>query len=386
MGTWDYSFTPILGFLGRCPSKQRDNEKRKVIYVFGFRGFPFIGGGAERHSENLYPRLVKLGYDVTVLTRRLMFEKYEGVDFSKVPYINNMYFETLSHSFLASLETFRDKPNIVHIHNLPAFFMTPFLKLRGIKVILTIHSLNYLQPKWGKFARFVLNTCEKIGVWFAHEVITVSRELKSRLEQKYNKPITFIPNGVNPPEYTHPNFILKKYDLRPKKYILAVGRLVPEKNYERLIEAYRMIPEPEYKLVIVGDCPHQSRFSLELRNKGSKNIKLTGFLCGKELAELYTNAGLFVSASLSEGFPLVVLEALSYGLPVLVSDIPAHREIQLPKERYFDKHDTLDLAAKMRELIYIGVKKEEKEKYQKILKDHYDWDAITRATAEVYER
>lgn len=355
------------------------------VYVFGIRGFPWVGGGAEKHCEELYPRLVKMGYDVTVLTRKLKFYEFSGVKFKQLPYINNRFLETMSHSIVCSLYCLKHRPDKVHIHNMGACLLVPLLTLCGINTILTIHSLNYHHYKWGHFARFVLNFCENLGINFAEEVITVSNEVKNFLWAKYDRaiPIHYISNGVNEPKHIPPGLILKKYGLEPKKYVLAVGRLSPEKELDKLIQAYRSVPK-DYKLVIVGNSEHKSTYDKKLFLERDDNVKLTGFLCGKDLAELYSNAGLFVSASSSEGFPLVVLEALSYGLPILVSDIPAHREVKLPKKRYFAVGNIKELSLKIDLLISEGIDAEEKKKYQEMMKLHYDWDAITRSTQQLY--
>ena len=359
------------------------------VFVFGIRGFPWVGGGAERHAEELYPRLVKLGYDITILTRRFKFSQWKGVKFIKIPYINNPYLETMSHSILCSLYCWRKKPDIVHIHNIGAFLLIPLMSFRGIKVVITIHSLNYQHPKWGHFARFILNLCEGIGISFSHRKIVVSREFVDFLRDKYKRflLVNFIPNGVNEAEYIPSALTIRKYKLKQRKYILSVGRIASEKGTDKLIESFKKFKieyNNDYKLVVVGDDIYKTKFSRNLivQEKDNDDIKFTGFLCGKELAELYSNAGLFVSVSSHEGFPLSVLEALSYGLPIFVSKIPAHKNIKLPEERYFDNEK--EFIEGMKTLLEKGITQKEKDKYKKILKDEYDWEAIAKKTSRIY--
>lgn len=354
--------------------------------VFGIRGFPWIGGGAERHSEALYPLLVERGHDVTILTRQLTMETWKGVKFVKLPYINNQYFEALSHSILATIYCIRHRPDLVHIHNIASCPIAFLFPLFGIRNVLTIHSLNYLQPKWGKVARFVLNYCEMVGINFSEEIVSVSREIVKYLKAKYKRdiPISFIANGVAEPEFVKPNLLLKKIGVEPKKYILSVGRLSEEKGLENLIMAYKNIQKPDYKLVIVGGYTHNTLWVRNLMAQKGENIKFTGFICGKDLAELYTNAGLFVAPSPCEGFPLVMLEALSYGLPVLASDIFPHREMKLESKRYCNCENIKEFSLKMDKLIGEGITEEEAEKYRTMLKGNYDWKAIAYATHRKY--
>jgi glycosyltransferase involved in cell wall biosynthesis len=351
------------------------------VFVFGIRGFPFIGGGAEKHCEELYPRLVEKGYDITILCRKYFFPVWKGIKFKKLPYIDNPLLETMSHSIISTFYCLWKKPDIVHIHNMGACLLVPLLSLRGINVIFTIHSLNYQHPKWNKFARFVLNTCENIGISFSTHTIVISQEMIKHLRAKFYRSIKlhFIPNGVNEPDYTEAGFTLKKYGLTSKKYILAVGRLVPEKRFEWLINAYRKA-KTDCKLVIVGNGERESKYKEELTSSKSDNIIFTGFLCGKELAEIYTNAGIFVSTSSHEGLPLVVLEALSYGLPVLLSFIPAHKELYLNPERYFNFPEELSFKISHPQ----EMSKSEKEKYQELLRKEYNWEATIEKTINVY--
>jgi len=356
------------------------------IFVFGIRGFPYVGGGAEMHPEQLYPRLVEQGYDVTILTRKYLFPVWKYVKFKKIPYINNRYLETLSHSILCTFYCLFKRPDVVHIHNMGACPLVFLLELFNIDVVLTIHSLNYLHKKWGWRGKLVLNICEFIGVHFSRNIITVSHEIATHLAFKYkhSAPITYIPNGVNEPEYVPPFTTLIKFKLEPRKYILAVGRIDPVKGLDKLIEAYKRIKNPDYKLVIAGGITHETKYTKALFLEKSDKIKMTGFICGKELAELYTNAGLFVAASSNEGFPLVLLEAMSYGLPILVSNILPHRELGLPSFRYFNQTSTEELRIKIETLMERGIEKEEMKKYTMLLRRKYNWEAIVKDTMTVY--
>jgi glycosyltransferase involved in cell wall biosynthesis len=158
--------------------------------------------------------------------------------------------------------------------------------------------------------------------------------------------------------------MLKKYFLQPSKYIFTACRFVPEKGLHDLISAYRKIKNPEFKLVIAGNADYETKYSRDLKKLANETqgFILTGVLTGEPLAELYSNAGLFVLPSYYEGLPIALLEALSYGLPVLVSDIPQHRKIPLPEFRYFKVGNIDELAQKIVELYDLGISDEEKQR------------------------
>ena len=111
-------------------------------------------------------------------------------------------------------------------------------------------------------------------------------------------------------------------------------RFVPEKNLHHLVEAYRQLIvknekliEQGYKLVLAGDTDFEDEYSLGLKQMARENgVVLTGFIKGRKLHSLLTNCRCYCLPSSHEGLPIALLEAMSYGVKVVVSDIPANLE------------------------------------------------------------
>jgi glycosyltransferase involved in cell wall biosynthesis len=166
---------------------------------------------------------------------------------------------------------------------------------------------------------------------------------------KYNRDAIVLPNGVKIPQIAETEDVLTQYDLLKGRYVLSVGRLVPERGFHNLIDAFNMLPCNDWKLVIVGRIHHEDRYSVELKEKGStnRNIIFTAFLTGKPLQELYSHAGLFVLPSSHEGFPMALLEAMSYGLSCIASHIPGIINIGLDEERFFESGNIGQLTSRM---------------------------------------
>lgn len=367
---------------------------RIKVFVLGTRGFPNVQGGVEKHCEELYPKLIKFGVDVTVFTRTpyipvtKRLKEREGIKFIHLWCPKKKSLEAIIHTFSGVIVSIFRFPDILHIHAIGPALLIPVAKFFGLKVVMTHHGPDYERQKWGKFAKVVLRIGEFLGTKFADKVIVISKEIRKMLENKhFRRKLMVIPNGVNLPEILPPGDTLKKYNLEPKKYIFTACRFVPEKGLHDLIAAYQQIRNPEFKLVIAGDADHETEYSRSIKKMAKKieGLILTGFISGKPLYELYSNAGLFVLPSYYEGLPIALLEAISYSLPVLVSDIPQNREIPLPDFRYFKLGDATMLSQKMVEMSEIRISNGEKEKQRKLLSQNYNWDKIAGQTFHVYK-
>jgi len=223
---------------------------------------------------------------------------------------------------------------------------------------------------------------------FAHRVIVVSDVLRDWLEGRYRRVnVTVIPNGVPPARVRPAGATLARYDLAARRYVFTAARFTPEKGLHDLVAAYAGLAEPGFKLVIAGDADQESVYSrwLEETARRTPGVVLTGYLSGEPLEELFSQAGLFVLPSHSEGLPIALLEAMSYGLPVLASDIPQNLAVPVPEHRIFPVGDVAGLGRKMVELMAAGISDEERSTQAALLAERYDWNGIADRTLEVYE-
>ena len=144
---------------------------------------------------------------------------------------------------------------------------------------------------------------------------------------------------------------------------------------------------PGWKLAIVGAADHpDNHFALVQQTvKGTPGVVLTGFQTGLALSELYAHAGVFVLPSAHEGLPLALLEALSYGLPVLASDIPANLELELSNHNYFRLGDVASLAQQLRRLASSPRNQAERDRTSRWVVQRYNWQEIAKQTLEIYQ-
>ena len=191
---------------------------------------------------------------------------------------------------------------------------------------------------------------------------------------------SLIYNGVNIPIKSNSKEYIENLGLKENQYMIAVGRFVEEKGFHDLIEAYKNI-ETSVKLVIVGDADHENDYSLKLKKQARENgVILTGFIRGEKLNQIFSYAKLFVMPSYHEGLPIALLEAMSYNLDILVSDIPANLKVNLDNNDYFPLGDIDKLKEKLKEKILSKNKKD----FIKIIKTQYNWDTISKEIYNLY--
>lgn len=319
------------------------------IVVIGLRGIPDVIGGIETHCRELYPRVRELdpSIKITVLIRQGYNDRklldFRGLRIKTIwsPHVWGV--DTVIHSFLSILYArLRLHPDIVHLHGIGPGFFAPVAKLLGFRVVVTHHAQDYLRPKWSASGRLFLTLGERFTAFAADRIVCVSAALAREFLNLYPRAATrtlVIPNAsaLPPPGPAEPG--LAELGLTQRGYVLAVGRLEATKRFDELIAAFRMAGLGAMKLVILGSGIGNEDYAAELRRAASERVVFAGFQRGAALRWLYDNAAVFVHPSGMEGFGLVISEALEAGLPVILSDIPPHREFGLPDACYFPSGD-----------------------------------------------
>lgn len=360
--------------------------------MLGLRGFPGVQGGVETHAEHLCPILVEMGGDVTVLARSpyqpaAIGPVWKGVKFVPLWAPKSKGLEAILHSFLGVLYAAVKRPDILHIQAIGPAIMTLPARLLGLRVVVTHHGPDYDRQKWGRFARLVLQLGERFGMRGSNERIVISEVIRGIVRNKHARDSVLIPNGVVLPELPSTTDALAPFGLTPGKYIVLVSRLVPEKRHMDLIEAFRRAGLANWKLAIVGASDHPDAYTRQVLETAEKTpgVVCTGFQSGQALRELYAHAGLFVLPSSHEGLPIALLEALSYGLPIVASDIPANLEVGLPAEHYYPLGEVDALAARLSEFAARPLTAESRESRRAWVSERFNWRDIARQTMAVYQ-
>lgn len=377
--------------------KQKRKTRKLKIAMIGHKRIPSREGGVEVVVEELSTRFTQRGYEVEAYNRsgyhvsgkdfgNSRKKYYNGIRIIIVPTFRNGKLNAIVYSVLATFRALFGGYDVIHYHAEGPCSTLFIPKLFGIRVVATIHGLDWQRAKWGNFASRVLKFGEKMAAKYADEVIVLSKNVQQYFMDTYGRKTHFIPNGITRPEIREEKEIAEKYGLCKDGYILFLARLVPEKGLHYLIEAYETI-DTDKKLVIAGGSSHSIEYMKQIQEMAAKDerIIMTDFVQGRVLEELYSNAYLFVLPSDVEGMALSLLEAMSYGNCCLVSDIDENTEVVEERAVSFKKGDVPDLKEKLEFLLSHPKKVADyKKESADFICKKYNWEAVVDQTESLY--
>lgn len=373
------------------------------IAMIGQKGIPVQYGGVEKHVQDLSVRLVERGHQVSVYSRTWYTgnsgtDRYQGITRIHTPTIKTKHFDAIVHVFTSTVHALCGSYDVFHYHGVgPALLAwIPRVFRPSARVIITLHSLDRFHQKWNRCARFFLKLGERAACVFAHETITVSRSLERYAKHTLHRDTRYIPNGVTIPTHKEDQKLITPFGLSKGEYIVMISRLVPHKGAHILVEAFKKLKErnpgnreiQKLKLAIVGGAAYTDAYIRELHLSASamNDVVFTDFQKGDTLGALYRYARVMVHPSLNEGLPITVLQAMSYGLPVLLSSISEHREIIDDREVLFGENDVQSLVHALEH--FMKLHSEERVQLGKrnkaIVQEKYDWENIVEKTEAIY--
>lgn len=366
------------------------------IAMIGQKGLPATFGGVEHHVEEIGARLAARGHQITVYSRPNYstdaVDRYRDMAIRQLPTVNTKHLDALAHSALCTIDAMRRRAHIIHYHAIGPGLVAPLPRYLGpTKVVLTVHGRDALREKWGPGASQVLRLAEWMSARVPDATVVVSEDLAAHYARAYRTRSHYIPNGVDPPASKPADLIEQRWGLTEGSYALFVGRLVPEKAPDLLIRAFRRI-DTHQRLVITGGSSFTNDYvrELELAAASDDRVLMTGYVFGDELSELYTNASAFVLPSTLEGLPLTLLEAASYGTPIVASDIPPAREVlgaDGPGRRLFRTGSERDLVATLTLVMADpGPEREGAKALRDEVIGRYRWDEAVDRLEGLYRR
>lgn len=367
------------------------------IAMIGHKRYGSREGGVEVVVTELARRMAALGHEVTcydrlgadVMTGDAADRRervVDGVRVVPVKTIDKKGLAALSSSYFATLAAIKDRPDVIHYHAEGPCVPLPLAKRAGIRTVATIHGLDWQRAKWGKLASTYIKMGERAAANKSDGLIVLSKSAQSYFEGAYGRKATFIPNGIEAKQPRPVNQIKDKWGLDEGSYLLYLGRLVPEKRPELLIEAFRKL-DTDKSLVIAGGGSDTSEYEASLREaaQGDPRILFTGFVSGEPLEELYSNCYAYMLPSDVEGMPMSLLEAMAHGRCCVTSDIPECADVLAGNGVTFEKGSADSLWAALQGLLTDGDRGRvlgtaAKEHVEKT----YNWESVVERTLELY--
>ena len=360
------------------------------IAMFGHKDILSRNGGVEIVVKELSTRFAALGHDVVVFDRAVKDKVYpyfyKNVKVDASPNIHAPGISAFTSSVAAMCKSLLVKPDLIHIHAEGSCFAIPLAKFFKVPVVVTVHGLDWQRRKWGKVARSVIKLSEAICAKYADEIITLNKYDQQYFWKTYHRNTILLPNGVT---VMSPSFLceeLRNLGLKDSQYFLFLGRIVPEKNVDKLITAFESI-QTDFKLVIAGGSSDSNNYYQHVLNlaKQDSRILTLGFVEGDRINQLFSNAYIYILPSEIEGHPLSLLEAASSGCCCLTSDIKQLDGILGDSSLVFSLSDSNSLKESlMWALDNPKVVGELGNRARNYVVNNYNWDLIAELTLDIY--
>ena len=333
-------------------------NKNDALIVLTSNFFPL------KIKNNRFIKIIKINFSIRSINWLIRSIWENSKLFDLIKYLKPDVYLTFSHSLpLLNLNI----PTVVGLSNLAPFSRSAFIKdtiLGKVRLFFLKHMIIFSTKK-------------------ASSVIALSNEGKKILI-KYGvekRKIIEISIGVKKQK-----MLLKNKSLISReKYILYVSHFYRYKNFEQLIMAYSKLPNyvvSKFRLKLVGNFSDKKYVqSLQRMSKKMNISNKIDFIAGvksKDLNSIYKKASLFVFPSRIENCPNILLEAMSFSLPILVTKTPPMPEFSGKVAKYFDIDNSIDLAKKINKLLNSKKKLNKMSKLSYVRSNMYSWDLFTK--------
>ena len=352
------------------------------IAVIGSRGIPAGYGGFETFAEELCPRLVDLGHDVTCYCRRGYTRadlpgEYKGVKLVYTPFLKRRELEQLSHELTCIAESLRrpfDMYYFLGTRSAPLY--VPLKPSRRIKIVNT-NGLEWKRRKWNRFGRAYLKFAEWVAVRVAaDELVSDARAIARYFQDEYGASSKYLTNGAHVYEEL-PEGMLDHWDLTPGSYYLVACRIEPENNIDLIIKEF-IASGSERELVIVGGMNYATPYWEELQELGrGGRVRFLGPVYGDMLVEsLHLGCFGYMHGHEVGGTNPALLKAMGCGNLVFALETEFNTENLVDAGLYWTKEPGT-LAARIRWAeAHADETGELRENARERIREHYTWDAV----------
>ena len=347
-------------------------------------------GGIENYVYNLATHLVKLGHEPIVYceSNRNAIEEVNGF---KVVYHKSFGGRFLCKILLSLKSTIdaltkEESVELFHYNAWPPSLWSWIPRIAGRKALLEGHGFEWKRTKYSPFQQKIMHLMEWLTAKMHKNILVVSDEQRDYFASHYSRSCVTIPTAVNMPDNNDVDSdILSRYKVEQGRYFLYLGRLVQDKNPDYLIKAFQKANTTDYKLVIAGSNDQQPEYVEYLHKlaQSDSNIIFTGAVYGADKNTLLRHSAAFCIPSTIEGLAITLLEAMSYGLVCIASDIPSNREGLSDNGIWVTAEDVDSLAEKIEYVISnTDALSHIKELNRRRVEQNFTWDIIAQRYVE----
>jgi glycosyltransferase involved in cell wall biosynthesis len=355
------------------------------IAFIGTRGVPASYSGFETCVEQVGRRMVERGHDVTVFCRtghyRERLKSHLGMKLVYLPALREKHLETLSHTALSALKLPRDTAVVcMGVGNAP---VVRLLEIRGRRTAFNVDGTDWQRKKWGRFARWYLHRCESMAARGGSFIVADAKAVEDYYSEHYARKTEPIAYGADPPADTG-TATLEKFGLEPRRYLLWVGRLVPENGAGDYLEAVRLAGL-DAPAVVVGDADYAGEHKAELHAEAPANTVFTGYQFGSAYQQLSAHAGLYILAASIGGTHPVLVEQMAAGNAILARETASNSEVLGDAGLYWKTPQEL---AELLKSTWPDTKRRRQlgDAARSRARELYSWDEVTSRYLELCER
>ena len=356
----------------------------------GIRGLPSTYSGYETFADAIGSRLVQRGHEVLVYCRAALFPQrlptYRGMRLIYTPSWESKEFSTLSHTWICMADMLRRQTDVLLVCNVANGLHLIVPRLFGRKAVINVDGLEWKRPKWSRLGRIYFRFAAGAACRLADRIVCDATAMTDVYRRDFGADPVTIAYGANVWTSTHPE-LLDEYGLKAGRYILVLGRLIPDNNADLIVRAFAAV-RTNLSLAVVGDANYRSAFVDRLHQTTDRRVRFLGHIDNREhVRELYCNAYAYIHGHEFGGTNPSLLTALGCGTCVLALDTPFSREVLAGDYGIFFRKDQADLTDKIE---YVLDQPAVRERYATRaparIAQAYTWDHIADQYEELFRQ
>lgn len=355
----------------------------KKVAIVGIQGVPAKYGGFETLVENIIGDNCSPEICYTIFCSGKDFAEhldvYKGAKLKYIPFFRANGAQSTPYDIISMLKCIRGFDTVLILGVSGCIFLPVFRLLYHKRLVINIDGLEHKRAKWGKFAKWFLRTSEAMAVRYADAIIADNKGIQDYVNDVYHKSSELIAYGG---EHAQKNVpiekqleILNKYGVEPNNYSISVCRIEPENNSHIICEAFA---KTGMNLIFVGNW-NRSDYSRSLKEKYSvyKNIRMIDSVYDlDELYALRNQCECYIHGHSAGGTNPSLVEAMTFGKPILAFDVVYNRETTENKAFYFNDCEEL--------ISLLSIKCKNGDAMKEISSRRYTWSNIAKQYETLY--